>query len=790
MLPRPLRAPAEIAGVAVVYFAAAKIGLLAAVAEKVVSSVWPPTGVALAALLLLGIRAWPGVTIAAFLLNWTAGVPAAGAAGIAVGNTLEAVTGVLLLRWADFRPSLGRLHDVLALGTLAALVSTTVSATIGVASLWASGAIERSATGFLWSVWWSGDALGDLLVAPLLLASAHAPWARWSRAQVIEAIALLAGIVVATHVLFQPPTGDEYAIFPLIMWAAVRFGAPGSTAASAVVTALTVWYTIHGEGSFTGSTPTHNLLLLQMYLGLLGTTGLVLAAITTERREAGNAARESEARYRTLLENAPEAILVHRDEAWIFANRAALKLLRAASPDELLGRSALDIVHPAYRDVARARIDRERATGEPAPLLEQQFVAMDGTVLDVEVVGIPIVLDGRPGGQIIVRDIGERKRAAEALRASEHRFQLLLDSVQDYAIVMLDRDGRVTSWNEGAERIVGWQEAEILGREFACLYAPEDAAAGKPRRNLDTAAARGAFEDEGWRVRKDGSRFWANVVITPVRDAAAVLLGFAKITRDLTEQRQTEEALRERQAEAQRGRRRLETLSQRLLQAQETERRIIARELHDQIGQALTAVKLNLQSLRSAAGGVSGENGAALPLEESVEIVEQAMQAVRSLSLELRPSVLDDLGLAAALRWYADRQARRAGFRVRVQTQLPAERLRFELETACFRVVQEALTNVARHAGAALVEVDVRAEDGRLHLTVRDDGGGFDVTGVWRGATAHGCIGLDGMEERVRLLGGQFAIESQPGHGTTVQARFPLSEGDRLAAAHGGVVDE
>ena len=166
------------------------------------------------------------------------------------------------------------------------------------------------------------------------------------------------------------------------------------------------------------------------------------------------------------------------------------------------------------------------------------------------------------------------------------------------------------------------------------------------------------------------------------------------------------------------------------------------------------------------------------------------MQAVRSLSLELRPSVLDDLGLAAALRWYADRQSRRAGFRVRVQTRLPAERLRFELETACFRVVQEALTNVARHAGATLVEVDVRAQDGRLELTVRDDGGGFDVTGIWRGAAAHGCIGLDGMEERVRLLGGQFTIESHPGHGTTVQARFPLSEGDRLVAANAGVDDE
>src|SRR5213593_1022900 len=620
MSPRPWY-PAKIGAVAAVYFGAAKLGLLAAVAQKVVSSAWPPTGVALATLLLFGVRFWPGIALGAFLLNWTSGVPAAGAAGIAAGNTLEAVTAVLLLRRvADFRPSLAGLRDVFALVTLAALVSPLVSATIGVLSLWASGMIERAAAGHLWFVWWSGDAMGDLLIAPLLLVS----------------------LVGLTAALLRPPTGDEYAIFPLIIWAALRFGVLGSATASGIVAALTIWFTVHGQGSFVGSTPTHDLLLLQMYLALLSVTGLVLAAMTTERRQAEQAARESEQRYRTLLENAPEAILVHQDGRWIIANRAALKLLHAARVEQLVGRATLDIVHPDYRAIVRDRIEREFATGEPAPLLEQQFIAVDGTVLDVEVVGIPITLAGRQGGQIIVRDI--------------------------------------------------------------------------------------------------------------------------------TERRQAEQAVRERQAEARRSRERLEALSQRLLKLQENERRLIARELHDQIGQALTAVKLNLESLRS------GRRAKAFPLDESVAIVEQLMEAVRSMSLELRPSVLDDLGLAAALRWYADRQGRRAGLAVRVRTQLPTERLASDLETACFRVAQEAITNVARHAGAKRVEVDARAEDGTLDLTVRDDGTGFDVAAVRGGTTAEGSIGLDGMEERVRLLGGDFRIDSQPGTGTTVWARFPLTE--------------
>src|SRR5439155_4947558 len=139
------------------------------VAQAVVSSAWPPAGLALAALLLLGVRYWPGIAIGAFLVNASAGVPLAGAAGIGVGNTLEAVVGALLLqRVARFRPSLERLRDVLALALLAAPLATTLSATVGVTSLWLSGAVPSTSAGPLWLVWWSGDAIGVLVVAPVL----------------------------------------------------------------------------------------------------------------------------------------------------------------------------------------------------------------------------------------------------------------------------------------------------------------------------------------------------------------------------------------------------------------------------------------------------------------------------------------------------------------------------------------------------------------------------------------------------------------------------------------------
>jgi signal transduction histidine kinase len=211
-------------------------------------------------------------------------------------------------------------------------------------------------------------------------------------------------------------------------------------------------------------------------------------------------------------------------------------------------------------------------------------------------------------------------------------------------------------------------------------------------------------------------------------------------------------------------------LSERLLDVQETERRTISRELHDELGQALTAVKLNLQGIRRASGAAIG--GA---LDDSIEIVERAITSARDLSLQLRPSLLDDLGLAAALRWYADRVARRSELEAQVTAQLPETRLPSALETACFRIAQEAVTNVARHAHATRFTVNLRQEAGALLLTVSDDGRGFDVAAVMRTPADGRSLGLVGMAERANLAGGELVIDSSPQRGTTVVVRVPLA---------------
>jgi signal transduction histidine kinase/PAS domain-containing protein len=222
-------------------------------------------------------------------------------------------------------------------------------------------------------------------------------------------------------------------------------------------------------------------------------------------------------------------------------------------------------------------------------------------------------------------------------------------------------------------------------------------------------------------------------------------------------------------AELRDQRERLQSLSRRLLDAQEVERRAIARELHDDFGAMLSAIKLNLQKKEWMAGETRSE---------TLGLVDQAIQQIRDLAVDLRPSILDDLGLAQALRWYAVREARRAGVELTLAIDDVAGQLSPQVETAAFRLVQEALTNVVRHSGAQRVEVALVATATEVQVEVRDDGKGFEVRTAREGAAAGRSQGLSNMQERAALAGGALEIESAPGRGTTIRASFPIpSEG-------------
>jgi signal transduction histidine kinase/CheY-like chemotaxis protein len=222
------------------------------------------------------------------------------------------------------------------------------------------------------------------------------------------------------------------------------------------------------------------------------------------------------------------------------------------------------------------------------------------------------------------------------------------------------------------------------------------------------------------------------------------------------------------------GRQRLQVLSSQLVRAQEDERRRLARELHDEIGQSLTAAQLNLQALCGL------RDVAQLPgrLEDSLGLLEHVLQQVRAMSLDLRPSLLDDLGLTPALRWLVKRQSERAGFAAHFRADGVDARFSTELETTCFRVAQEALNNITRHARATMVTVELAHQDGALHLHVADDGIGFDVEAARQQAARGQSLGLLSMRERVELAGGAIDICSAPGDGATIDIHLPLSPAD------------
>jgi len=261
-----------------------------------------------------------------------------------------------------------------------------------------------------------------------------------------------------------------------------------------------------------------------------------------------------------------------------------------------------------------------------------------------------------------------------------------------------------------------------------------------------------------------GARRWLETHAVALRDGKGRIKGHLAVTRDITEKRNADAKIRQYSD-------RLQKLSQRLLDTQETERRHLARELHDEVGQSLTALKLNL--------GHANQNvpKADSSLPDSMRIIDRVLAQIRDLSLNLRPAVLDDLGLLPALRWYVDSQAKRANLVARLSADsLTGVRLHSDVETAAFRIVQEALTNVLRHSQANSVDIEIWISDDRLSLAVRDDGRGFDARKQMLKAARGGSFGLLGLKERASLLGGAAFIDSTPGNGATVTAWLPLAE--------------
>jgi PAS domain S-box-containing protein len=379
--------------------------------------------------------------------------------------------------------------------------------------------------------------------------------------------------------------------------------------------------------------------------------------------------------------------------------------------------------------------------------------------------------DGRLGNVAYLQQETRSIETEHALVHSEERFRLLVDAVQDYAIFMLDTQGNVTSWNAGAKRIKGYEDHEIIGKHFSLFYPEEDLRSAKPERELKVAATEGRFEEEGWRLRKDGSRFWANVILTALRDKAGKLIGFAKVTRDITERMLAQESLRIAQDAIAESENSLRRLSLHLLRTQDEERRRIGRHLHDSLGQYLSVLMMRLETLRASADPRSMSNTDE-ELGECTKIVEESIKEVRTISYLLYPPMLEEMGLSRAIHWYLDGFTKRSGIETTFQISPDFPRLSRESEVALFRTLQEALANVHRHSGSATADIQLLLENDTVILIVGDKGKGMPSVMLGKLdqhlVSAVG-VGLRGMNERMRELGGGLHLYSS-NQGTTVTA--------------------
>jgi PAS domain S-box-containing protein len=348
----------------------------------------------------------------------------------------------------------------------------------------------------------------------------------------------------------------------------------------------------------------------------------------------------------------------------------------------------------------------------------------------------------------------------QALKISELRYRRLFETAQDGILILNADSGKIDDVNPFLTDMLGYTRQQLLGNKLWDIVPFKDVDASKAEFRELQRETYVRYDDVPLETR-DGRAINVEFVsnIYQVNDDRVVQCNI----RDITKRRRAEEKLKEYSCK-------LQVLSRRLVEAQETERRNIARELHDEIGQALTVMQLNLQALLQSPGAKT----LAPRLKENLGVVEHVLEQVRDISLNLRPLILDDLGLEPALRWFIRRQAALVGLDARFQADPLAQRLDPVIETECFRVAQEALTNVMRHAQAKSVSVELRQQAGQLHLRVGDDGIGFDVRAVREKAVHGASLGLLSMEERAALAGGGLELKSTAKKGTEVHAWFPL----------------
>ncbi len=652
----------------IIYHLAARLGLLMANVQPNTSPVWPPTGIAIAALLLFGKKYWPGITLGVifgYLFNNNA---LNVSIGLAIGNTLEAVVAVYLLRkFMDFHNSLDRIQDVIGLGVFGAL-ATTISATLGVITLLIVGAEIQPFVWTIWFTWWIGDFMGALVITPLLLIWFTCWPLKWKRRTMIEAgIVLILLLMVMIYVFGNQTLGQVtheamiYVIFPFVMYAALRFTQFGAVNSVALVAGIAIYGTAVGTGPLVRSTINESLILLQTFMGVVSLTALTLAATTSQRQAAEEALRQR-----------VDDLAKLNDSSQTF-----LGIFETLT---------------MYETVCRFAVEKFGATGA--------WIELEtGDEKAGSVVG-PFGISGNQVQQIKL-SLAEQNAANEQENTRFDHFS-----------------------KESISGILAFLPLNFAAKGIGKLAL----------------------------MSKDVKFFSPDREI--LLDSYANLAAVAIQNTWLLDQVKS-------------GNERLHALSHRLMEVQEAEKLNLSRELHDESGQVISAMMVQLGLLERDANNPEMIKKYA---QELKRIASDVLSNLHEMAVRLRPASLDHLGLVTALEQYISDFSRQHSLDVQFETVgITGKRHSLEIETAIFRIVQESLTNVLLHAHASRADVLLSQRKSILSVIIEDNGVGFIPENV----ATHTHLGLFGMRERVEMLGGKFSIESNPGKGTTIQVEVP-----------------
>lgn len=494
---------------------------------------------------------------------------------------------------------------------------------------------------------------------------------------------------------------------------------------------------------------------------------LLIIADISEVKQAEVALRAAEEQRRLLLESVSDyAIFTLDPTGCVTSWNEGARRLTGYAEEEIIGQSLRRFYLP--EDVAAGLPDYELETALATGRAENESwqVHKDGTRFWVNEIVTPLrAEDGtHVGFAKVSRDLSEQRRAKEALQAGEERLRLILDSINDYAILTMDEDGCIVDWNNGAQEVFGYSSEEARGQPSAMIFTPEDRARNAPAQEIEQARMTGRAADERWHLRKDGTRFFASGVLTPLRTSTRS--GFVKVTRDLTERKQMEQRLeaqvRERTAQ-------VRQLVTRLTMTEQEERRRISGILHDHLQQRLFSLMFQLAALRQALAGGQLKAGEQL-IGEIEGALRESIQITRELSVDLSPPVLHDEGLAAAVQWLATQMHQQQGLEVQVEAESGLPQLNEDLRVLLFHAVRELLFNIVKHARVSRARVTVTRAGEQVHVEVSDNGQGFALAKPNK-ATSQG---LRRIEQRMQLLGGGVNIVSAPGQGTRVTLSVPL----------------